>query len=108
MAGFKDMVAADVRGVFINPLEFAEPHDINGVELQCVIDRDTIQERNLRSYKEYAEGVFVDMVEVFIPSEDIQRPVNGEIMRLDGAIFLVVSSDEEMGILKILLQANET
>ena len=66
MSRFKDAVAADIKAVFINGLEFADEHDINGETVMAVVDGDIIQERNSSSYSEYPEGVFQQQIMVFV------------------------------------------
>jgi hypothetical protein len=109
MTRFKDAVAADIKGTFINALEFADLHDINGTELLCVIDGDIIQERNARTYSEYAEGVFKSQKMVFVAVDDLpERPVKGEIFRLDGELYMVDECAENMGVLEITIEANDS
>lgn len=109
MSRFKDAVAADIKATFINSLEFADFHDINGEELLCVIDSDIIQERNARTYSEYADGVFKTQIMVFVAADDLPgRPVKGEIFRLDGELYMVDECAENMGVLEITIEANDS
>lgn len=109
MSAFKDMVAADVKAVFINQLEFADMHNINGVMVNAVVDRDVIKDRQARAgVSEYSEGVFADEMLVYVAADDLTRkPVRGEIFRLDGGLYLVQEVAENMGVLEITITANE-
>lgn len=108
MSAFKDAVAADIKAVFINPLEFADKHNINGQAVDAVIDRDVIRERQLPTAAEYSEGVFREEMLVYVDAADLRRkPVRGEIFRLDGDLYLVSEVAENMGVLEITIQANE-
>lgn len=108
MSAFKDAVAADIKRVFINPLEFADWHNINGDNVLAVVDRDVIKERQRPTAAEYAEGVFLEEILVYVDASDLSRkPVKGEIFRLDGEMFLVVEVGENMGVLEITITSNE-
>ena len=90
MSAFKDQLEADIQSVFINPLEFAESRLINGVAVDCVVDSDIIDERKGRSSAEYAEGVFLSQIMIFVRVSDIpRRPVRSEILRLDDDRYIV-------------------
>ena len=43
---FKDCVAADIHGVFLNNQEFASTHTIDGKEMDAVVDDDALLERD--------------------------------------------------------------
>lgn len=108
MSRFKDQVAADIKQVFINPLEFASLHNIDGQDVNAVIDRDVIKERQAPTAAEYAEGVYKDEMLVYVATGDLRRtPVKGQIFRLDGEIYLVAEVAENMGVLEITIEANE-
>lgn len=108
MSAFKDAVAADIKAVFINPIEFADLHNINGQMVNAVVDRDVIKERQQPSAAEYAEGIFREEMLIYVEASELRRkPVKGEILRLDSELFLVAEVAENMGVLEITLQANE-
>ena len=109
MSRFKDAVAADIKAVFINGLEFADEHDINGETVMAVVDGDIIQERNSSSYSEYPEGVFQQQIMVFVSADDLpERPVKGELFFLDNERYIVDRCNENMGILEITIEANDS
>ncbi|AHN84823.1 ATP-binding sugar transporter family protein [Vibrio phage phi 2] len=109
MSAFKDAVANDIKAVFINGLEFADEHTINGQTVTCVVDRDEIKERGTPSASEYAEGVFIEQVMIFVAKNDLPRvPVKGELLRLDGERYLVDEVAENMGMLEITIQDNQS
>ena len=108
MSRFKDQVAADIKQVFINPLEFAEPHNINGIDMMVVIDKDVLNERLSVTNTQYVEGVFKDEMLLYIDAKDMPRkPVIGEILRLDGEIYLVSDVAANMGVYEVTIEANE-
>lgn len=108
MSAFKDAVANDIKSVFINVLEFADRHNINGEMVDAVIDTDVLKERQPPTASEYAEGIFKDEKLVYVKHDELRRkPVKGEILRLDGDIYLVEEVAENMGVLEITISANE-
>lgn len=103
MSAFKDFVRSDVKSVFINFDEFASNHSLNGVNTLCVIDRDLTQAASSEN-----EGVFLNNLTIYIDNLDIaNRPVEGELFKVDGSFHLVKSVSDEEGILVIVCEANE-
>lgn len=104
---FKDCIAADVTGVFLNPAEFAEPHTINGRVMTVQIDENELLERDKSKVMGTSQSgtykarrlIFVDKAE-FGP-----RPAQGVILELDGREFQVSDCTEEAGMLAIELGA---
>ena len=104
MSAFKDAVAADIKGVFINSDEFAETHNLNGRSVLCVIDKNNIIEG--RDGK--IEGVFLNSLSIHVSKDDLDSiPIEGEWLSIDGSFHIVRSVSEEMGVLVILAEANE-
>lgn len=104
MSAFKDAVAADVKNVFINLDEFAEPHDINGETVDCVIDKNVIKENSNREL----EGVFANTLTIYVATQDLPAvPVEGELLRVDGSLHIVRNVSDEMGVLVITAEASE-
>lgn len=105
---FKQQVAADVAATFINPLEFASTHDINGSFINVVVDRDVLNERQAPTASEYTEGIFKEQLLLYVATVDMEvKPVKGEILWLDGDMYLVAEVAENMGVLEITIEANE-
>lgn len=108
MSRFKDQVAADIKQVFINSLEFAATHNINGQNVDAVIDRDVIKERQPPTASEYAEGVYKEEMLVYVAAGDLRRtPIKGELFRLDGSRYVVSEVAENIGVLEITIEAND-
>lgn len=109
MSRFKDAVAADIKQVFINPLEFAELHNVNGFDIWIVVDKDVLKERLNVTSSQYVDGVFNEEMLLYVAAKDLpRRPVIGEILRLDDEVHLVTDVSENMGVLEITITANET
>lgn len=106
---FKTQVAKDITGVFINPSEFADEHDVDGVMVQCVVDDDIIEERTGGQVSVGYDGVFKTEKMLYIEESFFaQRPIEGERMYLDGDLFTVKKVGANMGVLEIQLQQDST
>lgn len=102
---FKRAVAADVTNVFLNLAEFADWHDIDGVRMQCLVDTDVTQAYS-NAAQNPIEGVYHNTVQIYVRAIDIERPVEGELLRLDGSLHLVESVSDEMGVYVITATEN--
>lgn len=107
MKSFKDCIAADVTGVFLTPLEFADTHTVNGRKMIVLVDENELLERDKSKVMGTSQGgtykarrlIFVTRLE-FGP-----RPAQGVILEMDGREFQVADCTEEAGILAIELGA---
>lgn len=103
MKGFKDFLVQDVESVFLNEVEFADWHDINGVWMLCVIDDDMTQGTDSQ-----LEGVFVNALRIHIRAGSLEeRPVENEPITVDDRLYFVRSVSDEMGCWVIVAEANE-
>jgi hypothetical protein len=82
---FKEQIKQEVATVFLNEQEFAEVHDIEGQSVLLIMDKDVYNQMSGMNF----EGVYQSTVALFIKTGTIERPVVGQIMRLDGNIYLV-------------------
>lgn len=106
--GFKDQIAKDI-GTMINVNEFGDLHNINGNEIISIVDESLGKERFDKTSPQYIDGVFLSRVVVFVKSSDIaQKPIVGELFRLDGKRYVVVSTDEVAGIIEIEAELNQS
>ena len=103
MSAFKDMLRKDAKAVFLNAREFAEEHCLNGYTVACVIDNDLTG-----AAKDSFVGVFVNTVTIYVAADDLEvRPVEGEMLELDGVYHTVKSVNAEGDILAIVAEVNE-
>ncbi len=103
MINFKDLLDADLKATFFNPREFAEPHDINGEVIDCVIDQFQLKEHGEREL----EGVFLDALTIYVIENSIPKPLVGEVMMVDDRMYFVRNVVEEMGSWVIMVEAND-
>lgn len=107
MPKLRDYLASDLA-TFLNLDEFAEMHDIDGLQVAAVVDSDVLKIRSDRKSERY-DGVYAAELAVYVKAADLpNRPVYGQHMRLDGKLYLVVECTEAEGILEIVLGANES
>jgi hypothetical protein len=105
---FKATVGADVIDTFLNTLEFADTHTINGAQMPAVVDSPVFAERQARSQKDYADGIYTDRKIVYVSAAAFGvRPALGEQLMLDGARFIVTECTDEMGMYAITVEASE-
>lgn len=98
--GFKEMVEADAREVFMNLDEFAEVHEINGKLLSCIIDTNTAEQAPV-----LYEGVFTNLTTIYAHSMDMEAPAVDSILWVDKTMFVVRRVSDEDGILAIQAEA---
>ena len=112
---FKDMVAADNLGVFLNTQDFAEDHDIrydgvtyNGVP--CVLTKLKEKDRST-SMSDHAQGIYLVTATLHCHLDDIGGIVpekGGKILISDDGFmqrFFVAQSGCDMGMVRLELEA---
>ncbi len=103
MSKFKDLIAADIGNVFMNPDEFAEPHTVDGVSMVVTVDNDRLKERSKKEY----DGLSVGELLFFAPAAAFtKRPVQDRPMNFDGRAMIVFDVREDLGMLEIILNQN--
>lgn len=107
MLRLRDYFFSDAE-TFINNNEFAKTHNIDGLDIPVVVDSDILKIRSNNKSEQY-DGVYSGVVAVFVKASDLpERPVFGQPLRLDGKLYLVKECNEDMGVLEIILEANES
>lgn len=116
MIDFKEQVELDNQAVFLNLSEFADVHDLNGVECPCVLEGDTVQQTLSIGdgiNKTYPTIYGADLT-VYVRKCDLESdfsenaaPVYGQTFTVDDELYLVDSVKENMGIVTIRLVAND-
>ena len=106
---FKDQVAKDIDGVFLNPIEFAEPHDIDGVTTDCVLDDDIIEPHSGDDQSMEYDGVFFTDKMLYIKEGFFtERPIEGQRIYVDGDQYDVIKVSANMGLLEIRIRQYST
>lgn len=110
MSGFKDMVAADRDAVFLNLDEFADVHNLNGKECNCILQDESVAEEVLTAdrFSQTYSGLYGSRLLVNVKTEDLPEiPVEGQTFYVDNKLYMVESSANDMGMLTIQLVAND-
>ncbi|MFJ8100416.1 hypothetical protein [Lysinibacillus sp. NPDC096212] len=107
---FKEALEKDLSSVFFNANEFAEEHELEGETLDLVVEDTSLEE--LKGYGKdqlsAAQEVFSHFKTIFVRSSDFYVPKVGSILVLNGNEYYVEESAEDMGIIRILISANES
>lgn len=108
MTPFREQIAADNAAVFINDLEFAAEHDLNGnvckAILQDISVADDVDGKNIVTYG----GVYGSRLQVNCLKSSLPKtPVSGNAFTVDGKLYLVESCADDMGIYTIQLVVNK-
>lgn len=99
MSGLKDQVATDRNAVFLALDDFAEMHVVDGAEIVCVIDNDAFKQRSPEVGVESAE------VRLFAKSDDLLRKEAGDVVDVDGVLYVVDTWHDDMGVAEVALTA---
>lgn len=106
---FKDCIAADLHGVFLNENEFAELHTVDGTPMRVLIDDDALLERDAARGGVHADGLYKTRRLLYLSKADYGgRPAPGKALNLDGRVWRVAEASEAAGMLTIELEANRT
>jgi hypothetical protein len=100
---FKEIVEQDIMSVFMNEMEFADTHNVEGKDIDCVIDND-----NMVKFKNsVALGeTQADMI-LFAKREDLPKKLKvGQIISLDAKQMIISSVKIDMGMAQIGLIQN--
>lgn len=103
MPGFKDMVAADLLGTFLDVETFGEVYRIEGKEIRIVVDNDELKERQGGQDLAVAESATL----FYARTADLppRRPA-GENLNVNGRECIVDDWQEDMGMSTVVLRQN--
>ena len=104
--GFKEQLENDI-GVFLNLDEFAEIHNLNGIECPVVAtDDSTRAHAKVAGGARSTDGLHGDSVRLQVRTADLPSiPVQGTNFKYDGKLYKVASCTNNMGVLNISLMA---
>ena len=106
MMSFKDIIADDVHGVFMNPQEFSEMYTVNGVEMAVQIDSNEQIEREKR-FNQHMDGIYLNQKLIYVAASDFgPLPKQGSILTLDKRTYRVADAVSEDGVYSITIEAN--
>ena len=81
---FKDQIRADISSVFLNGLEFADDHELNGKTMKAVIDDNELLERDkAKVMSTEIDGIHKMRRFIYVAKADFgPRPAPGMIVTL--------------------------
>lgn len=106
---FKDCIASDVSSVFLNRLEFAELHTVNGKKIPVLMDENELLERDKARMGTRIDGLYKSRRLIYVAQTDFgARPAIKASLTLDRVEYRVRDCTAEAGILAIELEAAKT
>jgi len=92
---FKDDLLYDVENTFLNDLEFAEIHNVDGKEMLAVVDE--YEAKKVEAEADKLDGVHRKHVLLYVAKSAFsKKPSAGNrIFKLDGKKYIVYEVDEE-------------
>ena len=102
MSNFKDLLQQDLN-TFFNPDEFGEMHNIDGKEVNVIVDNDKLQERSKKEFDGLSVGELLYYVKV---SDLIKKPIQDAPQLFDKKPYLIFNVREDNGVYEIILQQN--
>ncbi|MGE7942818.1 hypothetical protein ACQKNB_12090 [Lysinibacillus xylanilyticus] len=106
---FKDFIMEDLD-VFFNVDEMADEHELEGQTLDLVVVDSSLEDlKGLgREQLDATQEVYKVFKTVYVKSSDFYVPKIDSELVLDGQRYYVEESGEEMGVIRIVLSANES
>lgn len=96
----KDIIASDLD-IFINSDDFAEPHNVDGSVILCVLETDTYMQQSNTIDTGVSE---VDAV-LFVKTDELaDKKEYGEHINVDDDTYTVVKCEDNMGMTRMELQ----
>lgn len=106
MTAFKDIIAQDIHNVFLNQMEFAEEHSINGKAMLVQVDENELLERDKARVGTHQDGLYKSRRLIFVAASDFgPRPAIGSLLNLDGRQYKIMACTEEAGMYSIEMEA---
>lgn len=111
MNPFQEQIAADNAAVFLNEMEFAQKHMLDGVSCTAIVQNISVAEplSTGSTDDDTYPGVYGRRLQVNVLAELLPDgpPVYGRVFNVDGEDYLVESCADDMGILTIQLIDND-
>ena len=99
---FKDILENDIQNTFLNPKEFGETHNLNGVDVICVTDEDSFQEKEISGKLTIESGFYKEGITVFIDKKYLKYKPEGNMrIDFDNKEWIVANCKENFGIYEL-------
>lgn len=108
MKSFKEILNQDIENVFLNTLEFADIHNVDGKDMPVQIDDNEVIEREKKE-RSHMDGLYVKQKLIYVKAKDFgPLPAIGRQIMLDGKRYLITDSTDEYGLYTITLEGNRS
>ncbi len=98
----KDEIANDIDNVFLNLGDFAEIHLVDGKEILCVLDDESLKTR-----QGSAEiGIDESTLLLFAKVEDLPKKKQGGLLNIDHKMYMIDDWKVNFGMAEIALHQN--
>lgn len=102
---FKELIAADIKNVFLNAEEFSDIHTVNGIEMPVQEDSIEQLEREKRMAQNM-DGIYLNQKLIYVAASDYgPLPKQGSLVTYDSRKYKVADAIEEGGVYSITLEA---
>ena len=107
---FKDCAAVDIKAVFFNENEFAERHNVDGVDALIVLEDVDVREHAAHweagAKQNFDTGLYNRHIILYIRVEDYgPKPKQGKLLTLDKKIaYSIQKCDDEGGIYRMTME----
>lgn len=108
MSRFEAMLTRDAQAVFLNTAEFARELEIDGRPVRAMWD-DSMRagiEGKAGGLDEAMYGVNVERRTLLALSADMQKPVSGQELEIEGGFWTVGQVEDQHGVFRISLSRN--
>lgn len=106
MLGFKDIIANDVKQIFLNFDEFGTMHMVAGKKMCIIIDENELTEREKKQFGRGRDGTYRKSLLFYVAAEDFgPLPSPEQVIILDGKKYVITEAINEDGIYSISLEA---
>lgn len=100
MNAFKDMVKADIKGVFLDLNMFGETHVVAGKEMTIILDDAEKMRRN--GFYQDSKAIYSKRILFYAAAEDFGKmPPLGRTIEVDERNYKVLQAEQEDGIYAI-------
>ena len=104
---FKEILQDDINNAFLDSSEFADVHNVNGQEVNIVIDDNVTDGTETGIYgisQKIDDGLYKGDKVIYISTEDTKRPPPGNMLVLDNIRYTIVSTTEQCGMYMVVIR----
>ncbi len=100
---FQQQMSADLDEAFFDTNIFAEKHNIDGQDYDCIIDTDVSQ--SLTPATDRREGTYTDKITLFVRQKDLPgEPTYDQMITVDNVQYRIINVNTFGGMYEITLE----